>query len=250
MFNLQNGEEANGKSGFGCHLGCQWSGFGENIVCLPDDMKLYDKIVDRLQADINSGKFKPGEKIPPEPELMKLYGVGRSTIREAIKTLAMSGILIVQQGSGTSVNTNLEGLSIEQRLRRADLADIQGVRALLEKEIVRLAAENRSPEQLAAIGESLEVRRQALLAEDLAATMEADITFHMAIARASGNSVLADLYYHFTLILRDLFSARSTRGISRFAMNHYLHEELLQTIEQRDGRRAGEVLALILAEGN
>jgi DNA-binding FadR family transcriptional regulator len=213
-------------------------------------MKLYNQIVDRLQADINSGKYKPGEKIPAEPELMKLYGVGRSTIREAIKTLAMSGILIVQQGSGTSVNTNLEGLSIEQRLRRAGLADIQGVRTLLEKEIVRLAAENRNSGQLAVIAESLEARRRALLAEDPGATMEADIAFHMAIARASGNSVLADLYYHFTLILRDLFSTRSTRGISRFAMNHHLHEELLQAIEQRDAGRAGEVLAAILAEGN
>lgn len=213
-------------------------------------MKLYTQIVDRLQEDINSGKFKPGEKIPPEPELMKRYGVGRSTIREAIKTLAMSGILTVQQGSGTVVNTNLEGLSIEQRIRRANLGDINAVRALLEKEIVRLAAENRSDEQVAVIGESLEARRKALLAEDPAATMEADIAFHMAIARASGNSVLADLYYHFTLILRDLFSTRGTRGISRFAMNHYLHEELLQAIGQRDAGRAGEVVAAILADGN
>lgn len=209
-----------------------------------------NKIVDLLQADIDSGKYKPGEKIPPEPELMKLYGVGRSTIREAIKTLAMSGILIVQQGSGTSVNTNLEGLSIEQRLRRANVGEIQGVRALLKKEIVRLAVENRSAGQLTAIAQSLEARRQALLAEDLAATMEADIAFHMAIARASGNSVLADLYYHFTLILRDFFSNRSTRGISRFAMNHHLHEELLQAIDRRDAGQAARVLDTILAAGN
>lgn len=212
--------------------------------------KLYSKIVEWLQADISSGKYKPGEKIPPEPELMKLYGVGRSTIREAIKTLAMSGILVVQQGSGTSVNTNLEGLSIEQRLRRANVAEIQQVRRLLEKEVVRQAVENRSAEHLLSIGDALEARRQALLAEDLAAVMEADIAFHVAIARASGNSVLANLYYHFTLILRDFFSNRSTRGISRFAMNHYLHEELLQAIGQRDGRRAEEVLAAIIPEGS
>jgi DNA-binding FadR family transcriptional regulator len=212
--------------------------------------KLYTKIVDRLQTDISSGKYKPGEKIPPEPELMKLYGVGRSTIREAIKTLAMAGILLVQQGSGTSVNTNLEGLSIEQRLRRANVADIQEVRRLLEREIVRLAVEHCAPEQLVVIGEALEGRRQALLAEDLAATMEADIAFHMAIARASGNSVLADLYYHFTLILRDFFNNRSTRGISRFAMNHHLHEALLEAIGQHDAGRAEEALAAIITEGN
>src|ERR1700744_848085 len=133
--------------------------------------KLSDQVANKIRQDIDQEKYKTGEKIPPEPELMKLYGVGRSTIREAIKTLAMSGILLVQQGSGTSVNTNLEGLSIEQRLRRADVAEIQGVRALLEKEIVRLAVENHSPEQVAVIAESLEARRRALLAEDLAGTM-------------------------------------------------------------------------------
>ncbi|MDO7744346.1 MAG: GntR family transcriptional regulator, partial [Pedobacter sp.] len=58
--------------------------------------KLSDKVIIAIKNDIAGGRLKKGQKIPAEPELMELYQVGRSTIREAIKTLAISGILKVQ----------------------------------------------------------------------------------------------------------------------------------------------------------
>jgi len=209
-------------------------------------MKLYSEVVDRLKADIDSGAFKSGEKIPAEPELMKRYGVGRSTVREAIKTLAMSGMLKVQQGSGTFVNSHIEGMTIEQRLRRADFDDINAVRFLLEKEIVNLAAQRHTEGQLAEIAANLDRRKQAIQAENPEVCAEADISFHMAIARAAGNAVLADLYFHFTVILRNFFAARESHGISRFAMNHFLHEQLYQAIKARKPRQALQVLQRIL----
>jgi DNA-binding FadR family transcriptional regulator len=209
-------------------------------------MKLYSEVVDRLKADIESGKFKTGEKIPAEPELMKLYGVGRSTVREAIKTLAMSGLLKVQQGSGTFVNNHFEAMTIEQRLRRADFDDINAVRFLLEKEIVNLATERHTETQLAEIAQDLDKRKQAIQAENPEVCAEADIAFHLAIARAAGNPVLTDLYFHFTLILRNFFAARESHGISRFAMNHFLHEQLYQAIKARKQRQALQVLQRIL----
>jgi DNA-binding FadR family transcriptional regulator len=209
-------------------------------------MKLYSEVVDRLKADIDSGTWKSGEKIPAEPELMKRYGVGRSTVREAIKTLAMSGLLKVQQGSGTFVNNHFEDMTIEQRLRRADFDDINAVRFLLEKEIVNLATQQHTEAQLAEIAANLERRKQAIQAENAEACAEADISFHMAIARASGNPVLADLYFHFTLIMRNFFAARESHGISRFAMNHFLHEQLYQAIKGRKARQSQLVLQKIL----
>jgi len=209
-------------------------------------MKLCDKVVNQIKEDIGKGTYKAGEKIPAEPELMKLYAVGRSTIREAIKTLAISGILKVQQGSGTTVNNSFQGASIEQRLRRADFDEINAVRSLLEKEIVKLATENHSAEQLNNIETALEKRKLAIHAEQPKECAEADIEFHMAIAHASGNNVLADLYYSFTLIMRNFFSARETQGISYFAMNHYLHEQLYQAIKGKKVNPAIAVLQKIL----
>ncbi|MDN5288137.1 MAG: Transcriptional regulator, GntR family [Mucilaginibacter sp.] len=209
-------------------------------------MKLYTRIVNQMKEDVTGGKYKPGEKIPAEPELMKLYNVGRSTIREAIKTLAISGILKVQQGSGTFVNTSFQGVSMEQRLRRADFDEINAVRAFLEKEIVKLATLNHTEAQLAEIEKNLEKRKLAIQSEKAQECAEADIAFHMSIANASGNTVLSDLYHSFTLIMRNFFIARDVQGISHFAMNHYLHEQLFKAIKSKKVNQSQAVLQKIL----
>jgi DNA-binding FadR family transcriptional regulator len=226
--------------------------FKINIVCLlqsnyfEQTMKLYEKVISLIKEDISQGKYKAGEKIPSEPELMKLYSVGRSSIREAIKTLAISGILKVQQGSGTFVNNSFQEVSIEQRLRRADFDDVNAVRRLLEKEIVKLATQNRTEEQLLEIEQCLENRKLAIQAEDSQLCADADIAFHTAIAKASLNPVLADLYYSFTLIMRNFFLAREKQGISRFAMNHHLHEQLFKAIKSKKLNQSQLVLQKIL----
>lgn len=209
-------------------------------------LKLSDRVINQIKQDITAEKYKAGEKIPAEPELMKLYNVGRSTIREAIKTLAMSGVLKVQQGSGTFVNNNFQELTIEQRLKRARFGDINAVRALLEKEIVRLATLNHKDENIAEIAQCLENRKQAIQKEDRDECANADIAFHMAIANASLNPVLAELYYSFTLIIRDFFSAREVQGISYFAMSHHKHEELFKAIKSRKPLKAQHIFQEIL----
>jgi DNA-binding FadR family transcriptional regulator len=209
-------------------------------------MKLYDRIVNQIKEDISNGKYKKGDKIPAEPELMKLYNVGRSTIREAIKTLAISGILKIQQGSGTFVNDSFQGVSMEQRLRRADFDEINAVRGLLEREIVKLTTLNHTEEQLGEIEQSLGKRKLAIQSEKPQECADADIEFHMAIAHACANTVLSDLYYSFTLIMRNFFSARDAQGISHFAMNHHLHEQLLKAIRSKKVNQSQLVLQKIL----
>ncbi|MBB6107574.1 DNA-binding transcriptional regulator, FadR family [Mucilaginibacter lappiensis] len=209
-------------------------------------MKLYNKILSQIKEDINKEKYKPGEKIPTEPELMKIYNVGRSTIREAIKTLAISGILNVKQGAGTFINANFQNVSMEQRLRRADFDEINDVRALLEKEIVKRATLNHTEDQIIKIEQALQNRKIAIQAEKPQECVDADIEFHMAIANAAGNIVLSELYYSFTLILRNFFSARDAQGISYFAMNHHLHEQLYKAIRSKRINQSQSVLQKIL----
>lgn len=218
----------------------------DKAIILSNSIKLYEKVINLIKEDISQGKYKAGEKIPAEPELMKLYSVGRSSIREAIKTLAISGILKVQQGSGTFVNTSFQEVSIEQRLRRADFDDVNAVRRLLEKEIVKLATQNRTEEQLKEIGLALGNRKLAIEEEDSQRCADADIAFHTAIAQASSNPVLSDLYYSFTLIMRNFFAAREKQGISRFAMNHHLHEQLFKAIKSKKLSQSQSVLQKIL----
>jgi DNA-binding FadR family transcriptional regulator len=208
--------------------------------------KLSDRVINAIQKDISQGKYKPGQKIPAEPELMVQYAVGRSTIREAIKTLAMSGILRVQQGAGTFVNETLQTESLDQRLRRADFEEINQVRRMLDYEIVRLAAQNHTKENLHKIQIHLEQRKKAILEQEYQQCMEADIGFHMAIAQASGNNVLADLYRSFTAVIRDFFAKRDTQRISHFAISHHLHEQLFKAIKSSNIKLSQQVMEDIL----
>src|SRR5258708_3117904 len=94
---------------------------------------LADAVVSKLQQQLSLGEYQPGEKLPSEPELMEQFGVGRSTIREAIRILANTGMLSVRQGSGTFVEQHT-GIAepLSQRLKRATAQDLDEVRQLLE----------------------------------------------------------------------------------------------------------------------
>lgn len=216
-----------------------------NFKIMSTSEKLFERVTRQIREDIKEGKFPMGEKIPAEPELMLLYKVGRSTIREAIKTLSISGILKVQQGFGTVVNPNLIE-PIEQKLQRAEFKEINAVRSLLEIEILKLAIENRKQKDLDLMVESLSKRKKAIENEQREECVNADIEFHMTIAHASANSVLADLYQSFTSIIRDFFSKREPKGISHFAMSHHLHEQLYVAIKDKNSKLALETLSTIL----
>lgn len=212
---------------------------------MEQESKLFEQVSVKIRNDIKAGKFKTGEKIPPEPSLMELYGVGRSTIREAVKSLTLSGILTVKQGFGTLVNA-VHTEPIEQRLRRSDFEEINQVRSVLEQEIVLLASRNRTESDLEVIATALETRKQAIERESRLDCANADIEFHLAIARASGNRVLADLYESFTVIIRDFFAKRAPSGITHFAMSHHLHQTLFKAIQEQNADAAREITSTIL----
>jgi DNA-binding FadR family transcriptional regulator len=208
--------------------------------------RLSERISRLISQEIIAGKYQKGDKLPSEPELMSLYKVGRSTIREAIRDLVLSGVLKVQQGSGTTVIGMPDSEPLNKRLKRADFDEINAVRKLLEKEIVSLAIDHHTTGDLEEIERWLRRRRVAIEKESRAECMDADIGFHQAIASASGNRVLADLYQNFTTIIRDFFSQREPQGIANFALTHYLHEHLYQAIKGTKRDAAENVLQQIL----
>lgn len=208
--------------------------------------KLSDKVIAAIKNDIASGRLKKGEKIPSEPELMDIYQVGRSTVREAIKTLAISGILRVQQGSGTFVTAKVKDETLNQRLRRADFEEVNTVRALLEKEIVKLACLNRNTQDLDLMQSLLLKRKAAIEDNDEKKCTDMDIAFHIAIAKASGNSILTDMYQNFTKVIRDFFAKREDRNITHFSVSQHLHEALARAIANKDEAAARNLTQNIL----
>lgn len=200
--------------------------------------KLADQVTQQLQEKISLGELKPGEKIPTEPELMSLFGVGRSTIREAVRVLVKAGLLEVRQGDGTYVMNRTPSLEpLEHRLRRAAILEVYEARRILELEMAKLAAQRRSDDDLARMRESLNKRREARRIDDMWAYVDSDLAFHLAIAAASKNSVLTDLYGSFSNVLRDaLYKLVTDREL--YQNQIAIHEQLLEAIERKDAKAA------------
>ncbi|KUY17426.1 transcriptional regulator [Elizabethkingia miricola] len=207
--------------------------------------RLSDLTTSRIQEDILKGKYAVGEKLPTEKELMEIYQVGRSTIREAVKQLSISKILSVKQGSGTYVNKS-QVLSPSDILKKAKFDEINDARRLVEGELIQRACQTATQKQLEAIDKSLQEKKKAILEENKDSCIQADIEFHLNVAKAANHQVLLLLYQRFTEMITDFFHEREPKGISFFAMSYHLHEQLYLAIRDKKEKQAAKILDNIL----
>ena len=176
---------------------------------------------------------------------MKSFGVGRSTIREAIKILANSGLLRVQQGIGTFVEQSASNKEpMDQRLKRARVQDLDEIRQLLEMKIAEKAAIYRTDSDIIAIRGHLENRKRAAAAGLIEDCIEADVQFHIAIAEASKNEILADLYRSVSIHLKNWF-LQTHPDAAVFEETYNIHEQLLKSIIAGDAKKAWSIAAKI-----
>lgn len=170
--------------------------------------KLVDEVLEQLKQYLFSGKFQVDDKIPTESKLMEELGVGRSTLREVIKILVYAGVLEVRQGDGTYLRSHhLSSTSnFEQKMIEAKIEDIYEVRRMLDLEVVKLAVQRRTNEDLLEMKGYLDKRNRELQEGNYSEYIDADIQFHLAIAKASKNAVLFELYQTITPKLRSILS--------------------------------------------
>lgn len=194
---------------------------------------LAQEVTDTLKHHIKSGAFAIGSKLPTEPELMEKFGVGRSTIREAIRQLVQSGHVKVQQGLGTFVISNTGNQALDEKIQTADFAEIFEVRQLLELQIIEKACQNCSQHHITIMEELLKERKQYAESEDLQRCIEADIAFHTAIAESCGNSILTALYktlsVHVTAFFYDVY-----QDTQSFLVSQKTHEDLVTAIQKKN----------------
>lgn len=160
------------------------------FTALPTEQKRSDRVAEQLEALILDNQLRTGDRLPPENELARQYGVSRTVIREAIRSLAAKGLLQVNQGSGTVVHGMTNELAsrsignvLEQNTRRVDIAKLLEVRRLLEVEIVGIAAARRTAADIQTLQELLE--RMRVQGEQ--GFVENDVAFHSALATATHN---------------------------------------------------------------
>ncbi|RKT57001.1 FadR/GntR family transcriptional regulator [Saccharothrix australiensis] len=196
---------------------------------------LVDQVIDQMRDAIAGGEWPVGQRIPPEPELVTALGVGRNTVREAVRALSHAGLLEVRQGDGTFVRATSELSGAVRRLCGSELRDVLQVRRTLEVEGARLAATQRTDEELRRLETLLAERDAALAAKDWESLVERDAAFHALLVQCSHNTLLAELYQGLTEAVRASITATVETDHED---DHVSHAGLLDAVRDRDPARA------------
>lgn len=202
--------------------------------------------LDFLRGRISNGEWAVGSLIPKEVELMTLIGVGKSTVREAVRSLAAFGMLETVPGVGTFVRSRTPVSTIlTEFLAEHDLEEVLVYRRSLEIEAAQHAAVNRSEEQLealrAALARSLEAGADTSDTCDQSANPD---SFHLLVVEASGSVLLRDLYLGVLTVLQQAsLQGRIILGTTIETM-HRDHGAVLEAIAAKDVRSAAHSMAL------
>ena len=207
--------------------------------------RLYEQIVQQVEDSILKGQLKPGDQLPAERDLAQRFGVSRTAVREAVKTLREKGLVEAYSGRGTFVTNGTsqairQSLDLMIRINQQDgSANLVELRLVLEPEIAGLAASRIDEQLLATMREAVAVMERSLRDPD--AFVEADLDFHLALAEAVGNPLILSLLDSIVGLLREQRSRifNIDGGPER---GQFHHKRILGAIEQRDPVSAREAM--------
>jgi len=193
------------------------------------------QVARRLLDEVTAGGHRAGSRLPSERRLAESLGVGRSAIREAIAVLEVLGLVEVRVGSGTYVRGTISdllpqaidwGLMLGERHTR----DLVETRRHLEAVTARLAAERATDGDVARLRARLDRMRET--AESVAEFTEADVEFHLEVARIAGNTVLRDILHSVRALLR-VWIQRAVAADGDTAATLAEHVAVFEAIERR-----------------
>lgn len=214
-----------------------------------------EQVLDTLGREICSGRIRPGQLLPPEPELCTRFGFSRIVIREAIKSLAAKGLLTVTRRVGTLVlepprwnlfDPDVIGWRASTAMSDPTLQrDLTEIRRIIEPAAVRLAATRASDEERRNLRSAYMAMARAVAGKG--DYIQADLAFHAIILAACGNQFMRQMQDAMSALLRVNFEVITTKPGGP-AHSLPLHEAVCIAIEQGDPD-AAERAVLILIDG-
>jgi GntR family transcriptional regulator, transcriptional repressor for pyruvate dehydrogenase complex len=208
--------------------------------------RTFMEIANKIRSSIYSKTLKPGDKLPSERELTAQFGVGRISVREALRMLEQAGLILIKQGSGggayvRAADTTAVSESVYDLVSRSDISleDLTEVRLAVEKQILQSAFEKITADDIAMLEKSikeLETVIKKKTREDIPVYFELT-NFHVIIARATRNPV-------FEIILKVLMNVTvkvinvQLTDVERLKRHLLFHKAIYKAIKSRDLERA------------
>ncbi|WP_336321097.1 FadR/GntR family transcriptional regulator [Streptomyces lavendofoliae] len=201
---------------------------------------LVDVVVDQLRAQLTHGEWAVGDRIPTEHELAGRLGVGRNTVREAVRVLVHAGLLESRQGNGTFVRSTADPAAVLRTVRAAGALDVLELRIALETEAARLAAARRDTHDLLRLRAAL-----ATLRAEGDRDADADLAFHRAVVEATHNAAFTEVYRFFSVQVHESL-VESLGDHAMPAIDLDAHEALVEAVEAGDPEAAGDAVRELL----
>ena len=205
--------------------------------------RLYESIVQQLDVLIRQGELEHGARLPSERAMAERFKVSRSSVREAIRSLELQGLVVTKRGSGTFINTqDLESVvallasTLSSGPGAMDtLDDIFEMRHVLEPQIAAMAALRASPEEIARLAEILEEQERQIAKGETG--VDADTAYHFALATATHNAALVKV----VSAVEDILSRSRNQTLQtpgRPSLSLASHRRILESIKAGDSEEA------------
>ena len=198
----------------------------------------------RMVGHLLRGDWREGEKIPPERELCLRLGVGRASLREALKALEIMGMIETRLGDGTYVCRRSDFLSTPllwaiTSSSQAETRELIEARSLIEVELAGLAAQRATTQDLEQIREPIDRMEQSL--EDPLQFVQSDVAFHLAVGQAAHNSILMNALHLIRNLLHQwILNAVQVDGVPGTAVEH--HRRVLRAIAKGNSAAARKAM--------
>lgn len=204
--------------------------------------KVSDQIIEQIMSLIEKGQLTEGAKLPTENEMMKQLGVGRSSLREAMRALSLIGVIEVKHGQGIYVTALPERLSIFS-LKWRDLRGQEKVekiveaRKLLENIVIQAVIEKASEHDIRELRAKFE--KMQSVQDKREEYVQADMAFHFEIAKVSHNEILVGFLHDIRYMMRTWMEMDTPYNMEKAKTTlEQEHREILEAIESRDLQRA------------
>ena len=210
--------------------------------------KISERIVHQIKKAILGGAMKPGDRLPPERELVKRFKASRISVREALKSLETSGLLSIKPGSGVFVaeaNSKplSDSLSSILRIQKTSLNELTEARVIFEPPIAKLAAEKMTAEDLMKL--EMNIIETSKIVQSHAPAPAKNIEFHSLLAEATHNTVvtlamktLLDVVKEMTLEMAN--GSKKRAEVSKHAVGY--HQKMIKAFRERDSQKVYDLM--------
>ncbi|NSW92683.1 MAG: FadR family transcriptional regulator [Firmicutes bacterium] len=207
---------------------------------------LAEEIIHSIRELIANGELKPGDKLPGERELAEQLCVSRACVREALRALALAGVLSIRPGDGTYLNENTSqyfsdilNTKLNFMLETNDFVQLIEARKIIESQLAKLAAKRATQEMISILEDS--VIKMEKYFDDLETFIREDVKFHVTISEAAENEILFQTLSTVRELLTDVQRAVSQiEGLRPRSLKY--HKKIYECVRDRKFEEAARVM--------